>query len=233
MGSPRDARQRAPGHPLPGKEPAGQHLSGLAVALAGAQLAVPPDPGRVARLGWTIFAELEVAANARPGTRGTLPAAISSTRHGGPGYRRAVIRLRVAEALLGPGLRLAGLAAELAAAEASSPPDQDHVAAVAWRILSALGEVTCLRVRSEQSLEAAAAALTAPAGQAEAVIERVPGHQLRSGEIVPVQPGRRRPWKAQSGIILAWNGVPTGWIPHAHAVPQPRARHWIPSLRGA
>lgn len=233
MGSPRDARQRAPGHPLPGQEPADEHHSGLAVALAGAQLADPPDPGRVARLGWTIFAELAVAANAVPGTRVTLPAAISATRPGGPRNRRAVIRLHVADALPGTGLRLAGLAAELAEAEASSPPDQDHVAAVAWRILSALGEVTCLRVRSERSLEAAASALTAPAGQAEAAIERAPGYQLRSGEIVPAQPGRRRPWKAQPGTILAWDGMPAGWFPDAHAVPQPRARHWIPSLRGA
>ena len=233
MRSPRDACQRALSQPRPGPDPAGEHLNRLAVALAGAQLADPPDPGQVGRLAWNILGELAGAAAAVPGTGVTLPAAISAAQCSGSGNHRPVIGFHVAYARLGPGLSLAGLAAELAAAEAASPPDQDRVADVAWRILSTLSEVTWVRTSSEQSLEIAAATLMAPARQDEPAIARVPGYQLRSGAIVPARPGRRPPRKATSGTILTWDGVPFGWSPDAHAVPQTRVRHLIPALRGA
>jgi hypothetical protein len=233
MGSPRDACQRALGQPLPGTDPVGEHLSGLAVALAGAQLADPPDPGGVGRLAWRILGELALAPAVVPGTSVLLRAAVSVTRHGGSGNHRAVIGFRVADARLGTGLSLADFAAELAAAEAASHPDQDRVAGVGWRILSTLGEVTWVRVSSERSLEAAAAALMAPARPDGPAIERVPGYQLRSGAIIAARPGRRQPRKATSGAILTWDGVPFGWSPDPPAVPQPRVRRLIPALRGA
>ena len=116
----------APGRPSAAPDPAGAHLSELAVTLAGAELASPQDPGRVARLAWVILSELIATAC----------------------YALAV-RLRLAAVIPGGSAAAAdepryftGLAAELAAAAAARPADQDRVAAAAWRILSTLGEVT-------------------------------------------------------------------------------------------
>jgi hypothetical protein len=104
------------------------HLSRLAVELARAELADPPDARRVARLAWVMFAELVVTAHAALAARRHLAAVIA----GGPAAAETP-------------RYVTALAAELAAASTASPADPDRVAAAAWRILSTLGEATVAR----------------------------------------------------------------------------------------
>jgi hypothetical protein len=204
----------APGQPPAGPDSGGGHLSSLAVALAGAELASPPDPGRLARLAWMILGELTVAAYATPGP-GLTPAAV------------------IAGAQSETSRHLAGLAADLAAAEAAIPPDQDRVAAVAWRILSRLGEVSW--ACGPAGLPAALAVTPlSPMTLARKVapIERISGYQIRTGQIVPAQAGQKPPRGSRPVTILTWYGMPIRWSPSPAATSR-RSRRRALALRGA
>jgi hypothetical protein len=141
MESPSQAGRAALGHPLEGPEPASAHLSLLAAELAGAQLADPPDPRRVAWLAWKIFGELVEAAHAAIAAGVRLATAIAGSLPVAAGQPRQV-RIVVWHGPAETAGYVIGLAAELAAASTDSPADPDRLAAVAWRILSTLGEAT-------------------------------------------------------------------------------------------
>jgi hypothetical protein len=192
----------APGQSPAGPDSDGGHLSGLAVALAGAQLADPPDPGRLAQLAWMILGELTVAAYTTPG----------------PGLNPAAV---IAGAQAETSRYLAGLAADLAAAESAIPPDPDRVAAVAWRILSRLGEFSC-----------AYGPAGLPAALAVTPIERMSGYQVRTGQIVPAQADQKPPRGSKPVTILTWHGMPIGWSPSPAATSR-RSRRRALALRGA
>jgi hypothetical protein len=151
MESPSQAERTALGHPPDGLDPASAHLSLLAAELAGAQLAVPPDPRRVARLAWTIFGELVQAAHAALAAGLRLAVAIPGSLTAEAGEPRQV-RLGVWHGRAETAGYVIGLAAELAAASTASPADPDRVAAAAWRILSTLGEATFARAAYLETL---------------------------------------------------------------------------------
>jgi hypothetical protein len=100
--------------------------------------------------------------------------------------------------------RLTALAAELASAEASDPPDPSRVAVTAWAILSELNEATYGRIDTERTLTQALTAAQASVAGARA---GAPDPLVHIRSFLAAH-GKMPPPGVTALTILAWQGPP-------------------------